>query len=175
MVSTGGVATGGAASSSGGTSGGGSGGQPSIMGPCDIYETAGTPCVAAHSTVRALYAAYDGALYQIRRVSDGTTQDVPVLAAGGFADISVQDSFCNGTTCTISVLYDQSPNGNHLAKSPPAHWLPNGGNEANAADGRITVSGHTVHGIFVTGFSSNVAYRNNDTVGIATGDEPESM
>src|SRR6201997_1987973 len=26
--------------------------------PCDIYAAAGTPCVAAHSTTRALYAAY---------------------------------------------------------------------------------------------------------------------
>ena len=25
--------------------------------PCDIYGSAGTPCVAAHSTVRALYAS----------------------------------------------------------------------------------------------------------------------
>ena len=27
-------------------------------GPCDILAAAGHPCVAAHSTVRALYAAY---------------------------------------------------------------------------------------------------------------------
>ena len=32
----------------------------STVGPCDIYESAGTPCVAAHSTVRAMYAAYEG-------------------------------------------------------------------------------------------------------------------
>lgn len=31
--------------------------------PCDIYASVGTPCVAAHSTVRALYAAYNGPLY----------------------------------------------------------------------------------------------------------------
>ena len=31
--------------------------------PCDIYAAAGTPCVAAHSTTRALYAAYNGPLY----------------------------------------------------------------------------------------------------------------
>ena len=36
-------------------------------GPCDIYDDAkeGTPCVAAHSTVRALYGKYDGSLYQV--------------------------------------------------------------------------------------------------------------
>ena len=41
--------------------------------PCDIYAAAGTPCVAAHSTVRALYSAYSGVLYQVRRSSDGTS------------------------------------------------------------------------------------------------------
>src|SRR5205809_5114493 len=29
-------------------------------GPCDVYAAAGDPCVAAHSTTRALYAAYNG-------------------------------------------------------------------------------------------------------------------
>ena len=42
-------------------------------GPCDIYARAGAPCVAAHSTTRALYAAYDGPLYQVMRQSDGKT------------------------------------------------------------------------------------------------------
>jgi RNA polymerase sigma-70 factor, ECF subfamily len=32
----------------------------------------GTPCVAAHSTVRALCADHGGNLYQVRRASDGT-------------------------------------------------------------------------------------------------------
>lgn len=35
-------------------------------GPCDIYSSGGTPCVAAHSTTRALYGAYSGSLYQVR-------------------------------------------------------------------------------------------------------------
>ena len=134
-----------------------------------------TPCVAAHSTVRALYGAYDGKLYQVRRAADKATKDVPALAAGGFADSSVQDTFCSGTTCTISVIYDQSPNHNDLVKSPVAQWLPNGGNEANADSGKILAGGHVVHGIAVTAFSGNVAYRNNATQGLATGDKPEAM
>ena len=36
-------------------------------GPCDILASAGNPCVAAHSTVRALYSAYDGPLYTVQR------------------------------------------------------------------------------------------------------------
>src|SRR5512141_1233132 len=88
-------------------------------GPCDIYASGGTPCVAAHSTVRALYGSYNGNLYQVRRASDNTTRDIPVLSAGGYVNISVQDSFCAGTTCTISILYDQSPQHNDLRKAPP--------------------------------------------------------
>src|SRR3569833_271142 len=34
------------------------------QGPCDIYAAAGAPCGAAHSTTRALYAAYNGPHYQ---------------------------------------------------------------------------------------------------------------
>ena len=30
------------------------------QGPCDIFAAGGTPCVAAHSTVRAMYSAYSG-------------------------------------------------------------------------------------------------------------------
>jgi len=159
----------------GGASVAGAGGQTArTMGPCDLYAAANTPCVAAHSTVRALYGAYSGSLYQVRRASDKATKDVPVLAASGLVDVSVQDTFCSGTTCTISVLYDQSPNKNDLVKSPVAHWLPNGGVEANAANGKITVGGHTAHGIYVTA-NSNVAYRNNATKGVAKGDQPEAM
>jgi hypothetical protein len=175
LGATGGV--GGAAGrggASGASSAGAGGTSPGTTGPCDLYAAANTPCVAAHSTVRALYASYSGPLYQVRRASDKTTKDVPVLAAGGFVDVAVQDTFCSGTTCTISVLYDQSPKKNDLVKSPVAHWLPNGGVEANAANAKITVGGHTAHGIYVTA-NSNVAYRNNSTKGVAKGDEPEAM
>ena len=159
----------------GGTMGTG-GASTGITAPCDIYQAGGTPCVAAHSTVRALYGGYSGPLYQLRRASDKTTKDVAVASAGGFVDIAVQTSFCSGTTCTISIIYDQSPNHNDLAKSPPGEtWLPNGGNEANASDGMISVGGHTAHGIYVNNPSQNVGYRNNATKGVAKGDDAEAM
>jgi len=41
------------------------------QGSCDIYAAAGDPCVAAHSSTRALYATYNGPLYQVLRQSDG--------------------------------------------------------------------------------------------------------
>jgi len=168
---------GGATATGGTTSPGGATGNP---GPCDIYQSANppTPCVAAHSTVRALYGSYKGPLYQLRRKSDGTTKDVPALTAGGFVDISVQDSFCTGTSCTISILYDQSANHNDLTKAPVATWLKSGANEADASLGKITVSGHVAHGIYVKNGNApatDVGYRINNTKGVAKNDDPEAM
>ena len=72
------------------------------QGPCDIYAAAGDPCVAAHSTTRALYASYNGPLYQILRQSDSKTLDIGVVQpvasdAGGYADATAQDKFCAHT------------------------------------------------------------------------------
>src|SRR5262252_871138 len=72
---------------------------PRPQGPCDIYASAGDPCVAAHSTTRALFAAYNGPLYQVLRQSDGKTLDIGVVQAaaspvpdpGGYADSAAQD------------------------------------------------------------------------------------
>ena len=69
--------------------------QAATQGPCDLYAAGGTPCVAAHSTTRALYGAYNGALYQVRRASDNATRDIGVLSAGGVANAAAQDSFCS--------------------------------------------------------------------------------
>jgi hypothetical protein len=62
--------------------------------PCDIYGSEGTPCVAALSTVRALFAGYRGPLYQVNRTTDGALLDVGLLAPGGFANAAAQDAFC---------------------------------------------------------------------------------
>ncbi len=156
--------TGGTAGAAGGGPGaaGGSAGRPatggaagsSLTGPCDIYAAASTPCGAAHSTVRALYGAYTGALYQVQR-TDKTTKDI-MVGPGGFADTSAQDSFCAGSSCTIPIVYDQSGNGNHLRVTWFAYWLQSGGNPATANAAKITVGGHPVYGIKS---GTNVAYR----------------
>src|SRR5262245_34721563 len=94
------------------------------QGPCDIYAAAGNPCVAAHSTTRALYAAYDGPLYQVLRQSDGKTIDIgvvrpttaPIPDAGGYANAAGQDAFCAHTYCWIIKIYDQSPKHNDLTQ-----------------------------------------------------------
>src|SRR5690348_8480806 len=85
------------------------------QGPCDIYAAGGTPCVAAHSTTRALYGSYSGSLYQVKRWSDGSTTNVGVLAAGGYANAATQDNFCSGTYCTIVKIYDQTSHHNDLS------------------------------------------------------------
>jgi hypothetical protein len=141
-----------------------------VTGPCDIYATAGTPCVAAHSTVRALYGAYDGNLYQVKRASDGTTKNIGVLLAGGFANSATQDSFCSDTTCTISTIYDQSAKANHLTSAPAGGNKNTPDNEASATSQKLTISGHAVYAVVV---NAGIGYRIDKTSGIATGDEPE--
>ena len=153
----------------GGANAGAAGPGPSA-GPCDIYASGNTPCVAAHSTVRALYAAYDGSLYQVRRASDNTTKDITVTSPGGFADAATQDAFCSATRCTISIIYDQSPRHNHLTKAPAGGAKRTPDNEASATGLRLTVSGHDVYAVYI---DTGMGYRNNRTSGIATGDQPE--
>jgi hypothetical protein len=96
---------------------------------CDIYASTGTPCVAAHSTVRALFAKYNGPLYQVVRSSDKTTKDIPLLTAGGIANSAEQDTFCASTDCTINRIYDQTTLANHLDTAPAggAHRSPDRG------------------------------------------------
>jgi hypothetical protein len=137
--------------------------------PCDIYSSAGTPCVAAHSTVRALYASYSGALYQVKRASDSATEDIGTLAAGGYANAAAQNSFCSGTTCTITKIYDQSGKGNTLTIEGAGG---NGGADVGAIANAlpITVGGHAVYGVSV---QAGVGYRDDSTNGIPTGSQAQ--
>jgi len=153
----------------------------SATGPCDIYQSAGKPCVAAYSTVRALYQSYSGPLYQVRR-SDNTTKDIKPLEAGGYVDASIQDNFCTvAGECRISIIYDQSSNGNHLTKAPagnPTFGLYND-SEAVADILPIWIAGQKAYGVHITpgGWTTpgQVGYRNTNTHGIVKGDNPESI
>ena len=140
-------------------------------GPCDIYASGGTPCVAAHSTTRALFGAYSGRLYQIKRASNGNTTDIGTLAAGGYANAAAQDSFCAGTTCTITIIYDQTSRHNDLFVS--------GAGGAGAADFPavanalpISAGGNLVYGVYV---SAGVGYRNLAATGTARNGQAEGM
>ena len=129
-------------------------------GPCDIFAAGGTPCVAAHSTVRALLSApYQGcpsrwptasqscALYQVKRASDGSLMNISVLPTG-FADAAGQDAFCAGTNCTIQRIFDQTAFGSHLDVAPPggAHWAEDV--PVNASRERLTVGGNPVYSAY---------------------------
>jgi non-reducing end alpha-L-arabinofuranosidase len=150
--------------------------EAAAQGPCEIYATGGTPCVAAHSTTRALYGTYSGPLYQVRRSSDNTTRDVGPLSAGGVANAATQDSFCASTNCVITVIYDQSGRGNHLTQAPPGGFPgPAPGGYDNLADAKaapVTVGGQKAYGVYI---SPGTGYRNNRTNGVATGDQPEGI
>ncbi|MBV9450638.1 MAG: ricin-type beta-trefoil lectin domain protein [Streptosporangiaceae bacterium] len=139
-------------------------------GPCDIYASAGTPCVAAHSTTRALFGNYSGPLYQVRRSSDGATTNISPLSAGGVANAAAQDSFCAGTTCVITEIFDQSGRGNNLTDAPGGGAAGGPDNLANATAAPISVGGHKAYGVFV---APGTGYRDDSTNGIATGDNPE--
>jgi hypothetical protein len=145
-------------------------GTPTTKGPCDIYADDGGPCVAAHSTVRALYGTYNGPLYQVRK-TDCTAMDIGVVSPGGFANSAEQDTFCGSSACTISIIYDQSPQGNHLTKSPPGMAKVTAGNEANAKAVSATFGGNKVYGVHIV---PGIGYRNNQAKGTAMGDEAET-
>jgi len=139
--------------------------------PCDIYASAGTPCVAAHSTTRALFAAYTGNLYQVRRASDNTTRNIGVLEAGGYANAGSQDSFCTNTTCVITIIYDQTSRHNDLTPAPPG-GVGGQDNPVPADALPVTAGGRTVYG---ASFSGIMGYRDNSTSGVPTGSQPEGM
>ena len=144
--------------------------QAATTGPCDIYAAGGTPCVAAHSTTRALFGAYNGRLYQVRRASNNATMDIGTLSAGGFANAAAQDSFCAGTTCVITIIYDQTSRGNNLTQAPAGGAAGGPDNLAPATGAPTTLNGHKAYGVFV---APGTGYRDNSATGTATGDNAE--
>ena len=157
---------------------------PRPQGPCDIYAAAGTPCVAAHSTTRALYASYNGPLYQVLRQSDGKTLDVgvvqpadsPVPNAGGYAKAAAQDAFCADTYCWITTIYDQSPKHNNLTQAPRGGFsgpAMGGFNNLPLADmAPVTIMGHKVYGVFI---EPGMGLRQDDAKGTAVDDQAEGQ
>ena len=88
-------------------------------GVCDIYAAGKTPCVAAHSMTRALYGAYAGPLYTVKRQRDGAVQDVFVLAAGGVADTVAQDKFCGDSADSASAANSAASRGGRASQALP--------------------------------------------------------
>jgi non-reducing end alpha-L-arabinofuranosidase len=180
---SGGTTGSGGATATGGTTG--SGGSTASTTPCSILSAAGNSCVAAHSTVRVIYPGYTGPLYQVCKGSSqagpksctGTTMDIGSVS-GGVADTATQDSFCSGATCTISIIYDQSPMKNDLHPGPAGGAKATADNPASATALKTTLNGHEVYGILI---QPNIGYRAGCTgcgvtsaKGTATGDQAET-
>jgi non-reducing end alpha-L-arabinofuranosidase len=155
--------------------------SPRPKGPCDIYAAAGDPCVAAHSTTRALYASYNGPLYQVLRQSDGKTLDIGIVQpgptdAGGYADAAAQDAFCANTYCWIATIYDQSSRQNHLTQPPRGGFsgpAMGGFDNLPMADmAPITITGHKAYGVFI---EPGMGLRINDAKGTAVDDQAEGQ
>jgi len=155
-------------------------------GPCDIFASGNTPCVAAYSTVRALSSTYAGPLYQVRRGAPnplqntgtgGETQDIGMLASG-FADAAAQVAFCANQTCTVSAIYDQSGRGNTVTVAKRGRI--DGGEfgddddfESRADAGPLTVGGNNVFSLFMEprqGYRQTVAGN-----GMPRGQEPQGI
>jgi hypothetical protein len=183
-VGTGGRTGSGGTTGTGGSTGAG-GSTTTVQGPCDIYGTANTPCVAAYSTTRILSSKYTGPLYQVRRggttTTDGTganmktgvrgggtTMDIGVL--GGFADSAAQDTFCGTDTCTFSIIYDQSGKGNNLRVAPAGCFVDGSANlpdyESSAKQKSTTVSGRKVYALYT---NAREGYRNDTATGVPSG------
>jgi hypothetical protein len=152
--------------------------------PCDIYAAGGTPCEAAYSTTRALFADYDGPLYQIQRASDDTHLNIGLESEGGVVDSAPQVSFCAGTTCTITELYDQTSNGNNMPISLGTSCSGcSGGISGPATDGAdigapamalpVTVDGQQAYGMLFD--AQGTGYRINDAANVPTGSDPEGV
>ncbi|KAL1528675.1 hypothetical protein AB1Y20_010011 [Prymnesium parvum] len=154
--------------------------------PCDIFARGGTPCVAAHSMTRALYAAYAGPLYKVV-TSDNRSKDILVLSAGGLADSASQDAFCGKQLCVVHRIYDQSPMQNHLSieagasdLTPPRNAQDRGVNFTDSRS-RIVLGGHPVFAAVFTGNGLDGSqyigqgYSNRTARGTAIGDQPQSI
>ena len=147
---------GGMTATGGMTAAGGSTGTQTGTPPGDISNASGVTVVAAHSMTRALFASYSGKLLQATRFSDKTTKDISVTSAGGTVDLTTLKAFCTSSTaCGVSVLYDQTGNGNDLSQTLTAKmptvamdWTTKGGttlpyslSQASADDGGIPGGG----------------------------------
>jgi len=133
-----------------------------------------------------VFGGYTGPLYQVCRGASapgpnscpgGNTRDIGIVE-GGYADAAAQDAFCAGGSCTISIIYDQSPNNNDLRPAPAGGAKNTPDNPAIATDLPITLGGHNVYGVF---FKPGMGYRAGCTgcgtpvpIGIAVDDEPET-
>ncbi len=183
--STGGTTANAGAGGTTATNGAGGSGDPAVL-PCDLLEADGHPCVAAHSTVRRLRSAYDGPLYQLCAGAwvpgpgscAGDALDIGI-ASGGSADAAAHEALCAENGCAITIVYDQSGQGNHLEPAPPGVTNPHAGSPADGEALPVTIGGHDAFGILLRPGKGYRAGCNGCTTpsgqGMPVGDEPQTI
>jgi hypothetical protein len=91
--------------------------------------------------------------------SGGTTKDIG-MTSDGYADTATQDAFCT-STCTFSLLYDQSGNGNNLKVAPAGNT--SGGTYSNQPDWESSATGHPItvngHKVYTLYMNAREGYR----------------
>jgi hypothetical protein len=114
------------------------------------YQGPGDLSIGTFSTFwscRAFSLAKAGTkAYQLKRASDSTTQDINSLGSG-LCDTTSPATFCNATTCTVTIWYDQTGNNAcagstacDLAASTPAPaWTASSLNSSPCITGSGTV------------------------------------
>jgi hypothetical protein len=102
------------------------------------------------------------------------TKDILTLTPGGFADGPSQDTFCSGTTCVITVVYDQSGHGNDLwyQGSTQVPASPSS-RAATATTESLTLNGHKVYSLYIN--PNNSYWVDASKSGIALGSQPEGL
>jgi hypothetical protein len=138
--------------------------------PCDIFASDGHACVAAYSSTRALFADYNGHLYQVHRASDSTYLDITTSSEGGYANAAAQNSFCANTTCTITKIYDQTTNQNDLSVAGGGAEVPAADSPVSATGQAVSVGGNNVWGIYL---NPGEGYRNDNTKNMPINADPE--
>jgi len=139
--------------------------------PCDIYANNGTPCVAAHSTTRALLKKYKGKLFQVVRSTEmpgkvdlkkdsefAEKKEIKVDPKTGYANLKPLDNFCGPSDCRITIIYDQTGNGIPVTRYNKKQKenlrgpvrVAGGANKRSIIfkDKAITVNGNPAYGLF---------------------------
>lgn len=89
---------------------------------------------------------------------------------GGIANSADQDSFCQHTSCNITIIYDQSGNNNHLTVGTPGGANAKGNTPANATAESVSVFGKKVYSVFIN--PGQGYFHDGAASGIPSGSEP---
>jgi len=131
------------------------------QGPCDVYAAAGDPCVAAHSSTRALYrrlpwpALPGPAPVGQHDPGHRPSSSPPLRMRAGTPTRPRRTPFCANTYCWIAkLLRDQSGHGNDLAQAPHggtgSPTSMGGFDSVPVADwAPITIMGHKAYAVFI--------------------------